>query len=120
MKFSLVSRFVQRKSVLTKSLICAPVAAVGLSMVIGLTWADSVPVHAPPLGTDETAFVFMGTCDHGEKYRIVAYTQIFEGQPASMYDFEGPAGSGTIRSNTTPRTLAVRVCRKMAEIIDDH
>jgi hypothetical protein len=81
----------------------------------------SEPLKLPDvLGNDDSEFVFAGKCPDGEMYRIFAYSQRIQGQTISMYDYSGPAGQGTIRSNTTPRTLAVRVCRKQAEIIDDQ
>ena len=86
----------------------------------GLSWAAKLPKTALVLGNDETEFVFLGKCPNGEHYRIYAYSQLIQGQSASMYDYSGPAGQGTIRSSTPPRTLAVRVCRQQAEIIDDQ
>ena len=97
-----------------------PIAMLSLAMLMAMSWTSNSHSTPTPLGNDDAEFVFAGRCPNGEKYRIFAYTQTFEGQPASFYDYEGPAGKGTVRSNTTPRTLAVRVCRKLAEIIDDH
>lgn len=97
-----------------------PVVALGLGLMLGLTWAGDANTAPTPLGNDDNEFVFMGQCPNGERYRLFAYNQVFEGQATAYYDYEGPAGKGTIRSNSTPRTLAVRVCRKLAEIIDDH
>ena len=97
-----------------------PIAMLGLAVLMAMSWTSNSHSSPTPLGNDDAEFVFAGRCPNGEKYRIFAYTQIFEGQAASFYDYEGPAGKGTVRSNTTPRTLAARVCRKLAEIIDDH
>ena len=94
--------------------------ALCLSLTQGLAWAAKLPKTPLILGNDDTEFVFAGKCPNGEPYRIFAYSQIIQGQSASMYDYSGPAGQGTIRSNTQPRTLAVRVCRQQAEIIDDQ
>jgi hypothetical protein len=91
-----------------------------LSLSQGLAWAAKLPKSPLVLGNDDIEFVFAGKCPNGEPYRIFAYSQIIQGQTASMYDYSGPAGQGTIRSNTQPRTLAVRVCRQQAEIIDDQ
>ena len=89
---------------------------------LGLALSGPINAHSTPkpLGNDDAEFVFAGLCPNGETYRLFAYTHIVNGQGISKYDYEGPAGKGTIRSNTTPRTLAVRVCRQLAEIIDDH
>ena len=94
--------------------------ALCLSLSQGLAWAAKMPKTTMALGNDDTEFVFAGKCPNGESYRILAYSQIIQGQTASMYDYSGPAGQGTIRSSTQPRTLAVRVCRQQAEIIDDQ
>lgn len=72
------------------------------------------------LGHDDTEFVFMGKCENGDIYRLFAYEKIVDGLSHAYYDYEGPAGKGTVRSRATPRTMSVRVCRQLAEIIDDH
>jgi len=97
-----------------------PFALLSLAVVMAMGWSRNSYSAPTPLGNDDAEFVFAGRCPNGEQYRIFAYTQTFEGQPAAYYDYEGPAGKGTVRSKTSPRTLAVRVCRKLAEIIDDH
>lgn len=72
------------------------------------------------LGNDETEFVFAGTCHNGEAYRLFSYNKVVDGQTYPHYDYEGPAGKGSVSTRATPRTMAVRVCIKLAEIIDDH
>jgi len=69
---------------------------------------------------DEESFVFGGKCDSGEPYRLYAYQKFTNGQLLSFYDYEGPAGKGTVQSNTIPKVLAARVCRKLAEIVNTH
>jgi len=70
-------------------------------------------------GPDDVSFVFMGRCPNGVMYRLKAYDQKVEGSVLSFYDYEGPAGHGTIQSKTAPKIIAVRVCRPMAEIASD-
>jgi hypothetical protein len=41
-----------------------------------------------------------------------------DGLSQSFYDYEGPAGKGTVRSNVAPKKLAVRVCHELADIQD--
>ena len=41
-----------------------------------------------------------------------------DGLLQSFYDYEGPAGKGTVRTNTSPKKMAVRVCRELADISD--
>ena len=75
--------------------------------------------NSPALGTDDSTFVFMGVCPNGAMYRLKAYDKWTEGASRSFYDYEGPAGQGTIQTQTPPKTLAVRVCRALAEIVGD-
>lgn len=72
------------------------------------------------VSNDENEFVFAGTCHNGENYRLFSYNKVVNGQTSSHYDYEGPVGKGSVSTQASPRTMAVRVCRKMAEIIDDH
>jgi hypothetical protein len=105
---------------LLRPLFFLQLTAICVSMSLSLCWAAKLPKSALPLGNDDTEFVFAGKCPNGEPYRILAYSQIIQGQSASMYDYSGPAGQGTIRSSTQPRTLAARVSRQQAEIIDNQ
>ena len=43
---------------------------------------------------------------------------MIDGQTNWHYDYEGPAGKGSVSTRATPRTMSVRVCTKLAEIID--
>ena len=82
--------------------------------------ASANPVHiASVLGNDDETYVFMGRCPNGEMYRLKAYQKWVNGTSESFYDYEGPAGKGTVQTKTSPRTLAVRLCRKLAEIRND-
>lgn len=91
--------------------------------VLGLLSAAAVMAETVPVssnsGDDEQTFIFMGRCDNGEMYRLKAYQKLMESVSFSFYDYEGPAGKGTIQSQITPKTLAVRVCRALAEIRSD-
>ncbi len=70
-------------------------------------------------GQDEDSIVFMGKCPNGAMYRLRAYDTYEAGMVKSFYDYEGPAGKGTIQSKTPPKVLAIRVCRALAEIRGD-
>jgi hypothetical protein len=72
------------------------------------------------LGNDDNEFTFSGQCESGDTYRLLAYQKLIDGKSYAHYDYEGPAGKGTVSTNATPRTMSVRVCRPLAEIIDDH
>lgn len=79
------------------------------------TWA------APKaLSDQDEALVFAGTCPSGETYRLVSYKKEIGNLSSSFYDFDGPAGKGTVQSETAPKVMAVRICRKLAEIINTH
>ncbi len=89
--------------VLASFVIASPAAAVGSK-----------------LGNDDTSFTFAGQCPNGESYRIFSYQRLVGNSPQSFYDYEGPVGKGTVRSDASPKTMSVRVCRKLAEIINTN
>ena len=70
------------------------------------------------LGHDEESFVFIGKCPNDTPYRLVSYKKTASGLSQSFYDYEGPNGKGTVRTETTPKVMAARVCRQSAEIIN--
>lgn len=69
---------------------------------------------------DEDTYTFAGHCPNGETYRIYVYQKLVENTPHSFYDYEGPVGKGTVRTAATPKTMSVRVCRKLAEIVNSN
>lgn len=73
-------------------------------------------INAEPIRDEET-YVFAGKCANGESYRFVSYQKNTAGARHSYYDFSGPAGTGTVESEAAPKVMAVRICRKAAEII---
>lgn len=81
--------------------------------------ATSPTTRGEPSQAEET-YVFAGTCANGESYRMVSYQKVKSGSSYSYYDYSGPAGTGTVQSETQPKVMAVRVCRKAAEIISAH
>jgi len=72
------------------------------------------------LGNDEDAFIFVGRCPNGDHYRLVSYQTAVSGASESFYDYEGPAGKGKVSTTATPKTMSVRVCRHLAEIINQN
>jgi hypothetical protein len=77
--------------------------------------------HEPPsypLGNDDTEFVFAGDCPSGEPYRLFSYQMEIDGLMQSFYDYEGPAGKGTIRTNAQPKKMLTRLCRNLADLND--
>lgn len=84
-------------------------------------------LDAPPssavgskLGNDDITFTFAGHCPNGESYRIFSYQRVVGDIPQSFYDYEGPVGKGTVRTDASPKTMSARVCRKLAEIINTN
>lgn len=72
------------------------------------------------LGNNEETFVFTGVCPNGEPYRLVSYQKNVGALSSSYYDYDAPVGKGTVQSDAAPKVMAVRVCRKLAEIINTH
>jgi hypothetical protein len=81
-------------------------------------WAAQNKNAAALADNDEERFVFTGKCATDESYRLVSYRKKVSGLTHSFYDYEGPNGKGTVRSETPPKVMAARVCRRMAEIIN--
>jgi hypothetical protein len=92
----------------------ATFAIVGAFFVVNP--ALSSPLNTTELGNDENSFVFTGKCSNGETYRLTSYQKIIAGKHASFYDYEGPVGNGSVQTETAPKVMAQRVCRKYAEI----
>jgi hypothetical protein len=69
------------------------------------------------LSNNEDTFVYAGQCFNGEPYRLFLYQKNIAGVPHAHYDYEGPAGTGTVQSESAPKVMKARVCRKDAEII---
>lgn len=94
-------------------------AALSLLLMTETTvWAAKTERLTTGLTNDETTFVYAGKCETNEPYRLVAYQKSMSGVNQSFYDYEGPNGKGTVRTETAPKVMAARVCRKMAEIIN--
>lgn len=93
------------------------VACIGLMSGV-LVFAAKPDMADAKLGRNEETFIYAGTCFNGEPYRLFLYQKDVAGWPESHYDYEGPAGKGTVQSETPPKVMAVRVCRKFAEIIN--
>lgn len=81
----------------------------------GTTNAKSARIE---LGNDEETFTFAGRCPSGASYQLTAYQKQVEGFVESFYDYQGPAGHGTVSTDTAPKVMAARICRSMAEIIN--
>lgn len=93
-------------------------------MAAAFSYAWATPSEATdvrkPLGNDDDTFIFMGRCPHGEVYRLLSYDKEVNGLKQSFYDYEGPAGKGTVKTKTEPRVMMSRVCLALAEIAGDE
>ena len=96
-----------------------------ICLIANITIFPSVMAQSEPsnsfrrkLNSDEQEFIFVGRCPNGEGYRIFAYHADIDGLTQSFYDFDGPAGKGTVRTNSSPKKLAARVCHMSADIQD--
>ena len=95
------------------------IAGIALAPHVGAKLATTASLDAP-LGNDEDTFTFAGKCPNGENYRLVSYQMDVSGTPQSFYDYEGPAGKGKVGTMASPKTMSVRVCRQLAEIINQN
>lgn len=71
------------------------------------------------MGNDEETHIFAGRCPNGQPYRLISYQSQVNGLTQSFYDYEGPAGKGTVKTQAPPKTMAARICRTLAEIAND-
>ena len=99
----------------------------GTCLLAGIFLAPHVVAKIAPisqlqaaLGNDEDTFTFAGQCPNGDKYRLVSYDMDVSGTRQSFYDYEGPAGQGKVNTSASPKTMSVRVCRQLAEIINQN
>ena len=97
----------------------ALLASIALAPYVGAKIAPSADIQAT-LGNDEDAFTFVGKCPNGDNYRLVSYQMDVSGVHQSFYDYEGPAGKGKVSTSASPKTMSVRVCRRLAEIINQN
>ena len=94
-------------------------AGMALAPHVGANIAPTSKLQ-PTLGNDEDTHTFAGRCPNGESYRLVSYQMDVSGTPQSFYDYEGPAGKGKVSTTASPKTMSVRVCRQLAEIINQN
>lgn len=97
-----------------------------LSVLVGITAMTSLAA-TPGVGSAqhaanpiETGLTITGRCPNGDAFRLVSYDKHVEGLWKSFYDYQGPVGVGTVRTQTVPRVMASRVCIALAEIASDE
>jgi len=80
----------------------------------------AAPAKPKPIAwKEEPSFTFAGKCFNGKSYWMFASEKIEDGQVIPYYQYTGPVGSGTVRTNAPPKVMAQRVCREMADIADN-
>lgn len=84
------------------------------------TAPKSTPIQSENNDGEEPEYIFSGKCPNGDRYRLHLYKSDFEGSTGWYYNYQGPVGKGTVKTNTPPKTMAVRVCRGLAEIASDQ
>jgi hypothetical protein len=94
-------------------------AGMALAPHVGAKITANTNIQAS-LGNDEDTFTFIGKCPNGDNYRLVSYQMDVSGTTQSFYDYEGPAGKGKVSTSASPKTMSVRVCRQLAEIINQN
>jgi hypothetical protein len=95
-------------------------ATMALVTHVGAKVTPTTTKLQPTLGNDEDTFTFVGQCPNGENYRLASYERDVSGTRQSLYDYEGPAGKGKVSTSASPKTMSVRVCRHLAEIINQN
>ena len=103
-----------------------PISALLIWIAPCLLLAVQPAAHANPTETrifsikdDHDEFIFIGKCHDGRPYRLYSYQNSVNGLSLPFYDYEGPVGKGTVKTQAQPRVMAVRICRELAEVADD-
>ena len=66
------------------------------------------------LSNDEVEFTFAGHCSNGDIYRMFSYQVDADGLAQSFYDYSGPVGMGTIKTETSPKVMANLICNELS------
>ena len=89
---------------------------IGIAALHGLgETSEASSLYAAP-GPDDIEFIFAGKCPNGENYRIHNYPKTVQGESLSFFDYQGPAGQGSVGTSATAQVMAARICRSAAEI----
>ena len=66
---------------------------------------------------EEKEFTYAGKCFNGRNYWMFASEKIEDGHVILFYTYKGPVGSGTVRTDTSPKVMVQRICREQADIV---
>jgi hypothetical protein len=69
-----------------------------------------------PNWKEEKEFTYAGKCFNGRNYWMFASEKIEDGHVIPFYIYKGPVGSGTVRTDTSPKVMVQRICREQADI----
>jgi hypothetical protein len=91
-------------------------------IMAGASWAATPHGHASPQASNlpGDGITMTGRCPNGDAFRLVSYDKQVEGLWKSFYDYQGPVGVGTVRTQTVPKVMVSRVCIALAEIASDE
>lgn len=89
---------------------------VGMAALHGLGETSQASSLSAAPGPDDVEFIFAGKCPNGQSYRLHNYTKTIQGQSQSFFDYQGPAGQGSVGTTATAQVMAARICRSAAEI----
>jgi hypothetical protein len=81
------------------------------------TFANTEKIE-PKVQETETEFTFSGKCFNGKKYWLFASERIEGEKIISFFIYKGPVGSGTVRTDASPKVMVERICREKADIVD--
>jgi hypothetical protein len=87
------------------------ITAILFFMSIDLVRAQDSQAVKKSTGNDELEFIFVGHCKAGGSYRIFSYDKVINGSKQSFYDYQGPLGQETIKSEMPPKDVVALVCR---------
>jgi len=68
---------------------------------------------------EEVSFTYAGKCFNGKSYWMYASEKIEDGNVVPYFIYKGPVGSGTVRTDTSPKVMVQRICREKADIVDN-
>ena len=99
-----------------KGMIVSIVLSAGMSMALT---PPADPARSAS-AAQASGITMTGRCPNGDAVRLVSYEKQVEGDWKSFYDYQGPVGTGTVKTKTVPKVMASRVCIALAEIASDE
>lgn len=79
--------------------------------ILSVEFVRANELHQAQLGNDEQEFIFVGHCKGGANYKIISYEKNIDGVKQSFYDYSGPLGKDTVKSDLQPKEMVALVCQ---------